>query len=84
MENVNETKEVKQEPVMTIGVVANCNKLNIRKKPDPEADIVGVVDAGTKLSINESGSTEDFYKVRTMSGPAMFGFCMKDYVEVRG
>ena len=82
MENVNETKEVKQEPVMTIGVVANCNKLNIRKKPDFNADVVGMVDVGTVLTINVTGSTEDFYKVRTKSG--MFGFCMKEFVEVRG
>ena len=82
MENVNETKEVKQEPVMTIGVVANCNKLNIRKKPDPEADIVGVVDAGTILTINSAKSTEEFFSVRTKSG--MFGFCMKEFVTVRG
>lgn len=82
MENVNETKEVKQEPVVTIGVVANCNKLNIRKKPDPEADIVGVVDAGTTLTINSAKSTEEFFSVRTKSG--MFGFCMKEFVTVRG
>ena len=82
MENVNETKEVKQEPVMTIGVVANCNKLNIRKKPDFNADVVGMVDVGTALTINVTGSTEDFYKVRTKSG--MFGFCIKEFVEIRG
>ena len=85
MENINEfkeTKEIKQEPVMTMGVVKNCDKLNIRKKPDFNADVVGMVDVGTALTINVTGSTEDFYKVRTKSG--MFGFCMKEFVEVRG
>ena len=85
MENINEvkeTKEIKQEPVMTMGVVINCDKLNIRKKPDFNADVVGMVDVGTVLTIDVTGSTEDFYKVRIKSG--MFGFCMKEFVEVRG
>ena len=78
MENINEvkeTKEIKQEPVMTMGVVINCDKLNIRKKPDFNSDVVGMVDVGTALTIDVTGSTEDFYKVRTKSG--MFAFCMK-------
>ena len=79
MEN---TKEVKQEPMIKSAVVVNCNKLNIRKRPFTDADIIGIISKDTNLTVNEAASTEDFYKVKTENG--MFGYCMKKYVDIRG
>lgn len=81
VETIEEPK-AKPQPVVKfpIGHVANCAKLNIRKAPDKNSMVITVVDAGAELTINPNGSTEEWYKVRTIDGAK--GFCMKDYVAV--
>lgn len=70
------------EPVVTTktGVVVDCLKLNVREAPDPQAEIVCVIDASTNLMIDEAESTEEFYKVCTESGAE--GFCMKKFIKI--
>ena len=67
-----------------IGVVANCTRLNIRKKAvktnKPE-DVVCVVNAGAKLTIDEAKSNKNWYKVTTEDGKE--GFCMKEFVTIK-
>lgn len=65
----------------TIGVVVNCTKLNVREQPSAGADIVCVLVALDEVQIDEDESTEDFYKVCTVSG--LEGFCMKKYIVIR-
>ena len=74
-EAVTDTEEVKQ----VIGVVHNCEKLNIRKKPDKDADVLCTLNSGTEVLINDAN--EDFYSVVTESG--IDGYCMKQYVKVK-
>lgn len=62
------------------GVVTNCNKLIVRKKPDRNSGILSVINEGTTVSINTNGGTNDFYKV-TVNG--VTGFCMKDYIKTK-
>lgn len=62
------------------GLVVDCFKLNVRVAPYPDADILTVIDASTNFIVDESESTEDFYKVCTESGAE--GYCMKQYVRV--
>lgn len=78
MEEVVE--EVKPADPMTIGVVVDCVKLNVREAPSSKAPVVCVVNASMNLMIFESESTEDFYKVCTESGAE--GFCMKKFIEI--
>ena len=70
---ISEVKEV-------IGVVANCAKLNVREKATTNADIVCELTAGSEVMIDESKSTNDFYKICTASG--VEGFCMKKFITV--
>ena len=66
------------EPV--IGRVVRCAKLNVRKDPDADAEILGTIPAGAEVMIDESESTDDFYNACAASG--FEGFCMKQFVEV--
>lgn len=62
------------------GLVTNCLKLNVRKKPNKESQVLVVVDAGTEVIIDLNRSTRNWYNVRTESGVS--GFCMSEYVNV--
>ena len=74
-----EPKAETSKPV--IGVVANCIRLNVRKDPSLEADIVCTIPCLTELEVNEKDSTDDFYKVITPDNVS--GFCMKKFIVIR-
>ena len=77
-----EAEPAAQEPEpQKLGVVINCNNLNIRKHPDLNSDIICAIKRSTEVMIDDSEYTEDFYKICTVSG--IEGFCMKQYIEVR-
>jgi uncharacterized protein YgiM (DUF1202 family) len=71
-----------EEPVVesVVGVVFDCSKLNVRKYPYTYADVRCVIKAGDKVTVDEDGSTDLFYKVKTESG--VDGYCMRQYIEV--
>lgn len=79
-----ETPEVVEAVKVVLGVVANCSRLNIRKKAvktnKPE-DVVCIVNAGAKLTIDEDKSNKNWYKVTTEDGKE--GFCMKEFVTIK-
>ena len=62
------------------GKVNNCNKLNIRKLPSRDAEIVSELIEGSEVMIDEKESTALFYKICTEHG--IDGYCMKDYITV--
>ena len=77
--SVQELKIV--EPVKEVkGVVINCARLNVRKDPEPKAEILCTVDANHELMIDEADSTEDFYKVYTAAG--IEGYCVKYFIAI--
>lgn len=77
--SVQELKIV--EPVKEVkGVVINCARLNVRKDPEPKAEILCTVDANHELMIDEVNSTEDFYKVYTAAG--IEGYCVKYFIAI--
>lgn len=69
--------EVAPAPEPVIGTVANCTKLNIRKNPNPNAQVICVIDKGAQVLIIPEESTEEWYKV-DIGGQE--GFCMKKYM----
>ena len=70
------------EKKVTIGVVANCEKLNVRTNPHPNAAIDLVITKGTEVEI--TGSNGDFYSVRKGTVTEGFnGWCMKKYISVK-
>lgn len=75
--DVEEVDEMVEE---TIGVVANCLRLNVREKPSKEANIICVIQLGSEVKIDEIESTDEFYKVCTETG--VEGFCMKQYITI--
>ena len=69
IDEVDEIEDVVDEPEeddvadVLIGTVSGCQKLNVRFKPNPKSDIVCEIDNNTEVMIDESGSTNEFYKV---------------------
>lgn len=64
-----------------IGVVTDCLRLNVRKEPDADAEVVAIIDALSQVTVDLENSTELFCKVRTAAG--IEGFCMKKYIQLR-
>ena len=62
------------------GKVNNCKKLNIRKLPSRDAEIVSELVEGSEVMIDEKESTALFYKICTEHG--IEGYCMKDFIKV--
>ena len=74
--------EKKPEKKVKIGVVVNCEKLNVRNNPSPTAAIELVISKGTEVEI--TGSNGDFYSVRKGTITEGFnGWCMKKYISVK-
>lgn len=78
---IDETTESIETVKTRIGVVYNCEKLNIRRSASKHSDVVAVVDVGSELLIDSIRSTHDFYKVCTASG--IEGYCMSEFVFVK-
>lgn len=72
---------VVEEPKPVFGVVSGCAKLNIRKSPSPNGNVICTVNENTKLMIILEESTAEWYKVCNSAG--LNGFCMKKYVTVK-
>ena len=62
------------------GVVVDCSRLNVRAKPRTEAEVVCIIDRGSKVIIDDEKSTLSFYKVCTEVGAE--GYCMKQFINV--
>lgn len=73
----NEQKEEK-----VIGVVCNCDKLNVRKKPNVKSEVAAIIGKGVEVEIINSDSTEDFYSVRGIN-QFVNGYCMKKYISIK-
>lgn len=76
-----ETQEV---PQIVSGTVANCAKLNVRTNPSLNADVVTVINAGEKVTIDVTKSNRDWLRVSVDNGNWGFnGYCMKKYVTTK-
>ena len=81
VEMVVETVETMTLPETVVGVVANCNKLNVRVAPDATADVACVLNAGTEIEVNVTDSTDEWFSVCTAAG--IEGYCMRKFVNTR-
>lgn len=75
---VEETKEEVEEETLGIGVVTDCLKLNVRKQPSKDAEVLKTIDALTEVVILKE--VNDFYEVALKTGES--GYCMKKYIAV--
>lgn len=62
-----------------MGTVFGCNKLNIRNQPSLNGSIVCEVACGGTVIIDETASTEAWYRVCAENGAE--GFCMRKFIR---
>ena len=72
-------EQPKPESKQLTGNVAGCAKLNVRKEPNKDAEILAVINEGAEVVINKIKSTMDFYSVCTAAG--IDGYCMKKFIK---
>lgn len=77
----DENEDTPKSKDIKIGTVVDCVKLNVRKEPVAGAEIVCEIDSQTELMIDESESTDDFFKVCMAS--EIEGFCMRKFIAVQ-
>ena len=71
-------------PEAVIGVVVNCEKLNIREDANKSAEVLCVINKGEEVEIDEEDSTDDFYSViyGKTKEVSVYGYCMKQYIKI--
>lgn len=68
-------------PPAPMNGVVTAGKLNIRKLPSPNGEVVAQVAQNTTLQIDTEASTAEWYKVYTPAG--IDGYCMKKFVTIK-
>ncbi len=63
------------------GTVTECLRLNIRRKPSKDAEIIAIAGCLDKVKIDPDASTDEWYAVCTVAGAE--GFCMKKFIAIR-
>lgn len=66
------------DEILGIGVVTDCLKLNVRKQPSKDAEVLKIIDALTEVVILKE--VNDFYEVALKTGES--GYCMKKYIAI--
>lgn len=82
-EPVDQPVEEAPKKETKVGIVANCEKLNLRRSPLKDSDGANVITEllpGVAVVIDEDESTPNFYKVTTETG--LDGYCMKQFIEL--
>ena len=83
-EPVDQPVEESAKKESKVGIVANCEKLNLRRSPLKDsggANIITELLPGVAVVIDEGESTPNFYKVITEDG--LEGYCMRQFIEVK-
>lgn len=75
-----EVQEPATPTTLVEGIVANCVKLNVRKKPDAKAAVVAILDRDEKVTVDTANSTDGWFKVAF--GSVKEAYCMKDYIKI--
>ena len=83
VEPVDQPVEEAPKKETKVGIVANCEKLNLRRSPLKDSDGANIITEllpGVAVVIDEDESTPNFYKVTTETG--LDGYCMKQFIEL--
>lgn len=65
--------------VLKAGTVTNCSRLNIRKEPSLEAEILRVINKGDDIEILDESTVNGWIPVLLSDGTK--GYTMKDYIN---
>lgn len=78
---VKEVEEVKvAAPEKQKEGVVNCSKLNVRKEPNKESEVLSIIDENKVVKILDD-SDKVFYKV--MISENIEGYCMKKFINIK-
>lgn len=75
--------EVTEEPktdTFLDGIVHNCVKLNVRKNPSIDSDVIAVLNEQDKIKVKDVDTISDWYFIQLPNGKE--GFSMKKYVAI--
>lgn len=78
-ENIEEVVPSIEDLVLK-GVV-NTSRLNVRKQPTKDSEVIQIITRDSEVEIGLDGETDTFYHVRTKSG--VEGYCMKEFIDVK-
>lgn len=76
---VDEAVSIETETVS--GVVTDCLRLNVRKEPSSDGEVLTIIDTLSEVVVDVASSSDEFYKICTAAG--IEGFCMKKYIALR-
>ena len=83
-EPVNENnEEEKKETIVRAQGYVNAAKLNVRREPNKDADVLTVISQGAGVGIDLTKSTEDFYCVEVViNSEVVSAYCMKQFITI--
>lgn len=76
---MNEKKDT--APNKKVGVVSNCRNLRVRKTPNKNSEVITYVSEGTKVEIDDTKTSDEFYKIRTSDD--VVGYCMRNFITIQ-
>lgn len=79
-EVVSEVTEESKTDTFLDGIVHNCVKLNVRKNPSIDSDVITVLNEHDKIKVKDVDVLSDWYFIQLPNGKE--GFSMKKYVAV--
>ena len=79
-EVVPEATEEPNTDTFLDGIVHNCVKLNVRKNPSTDSDVIAVLNEQDKIKVKDVDTLSDWYFIQLPNGKE--GFSMKKYVAV--
>lgn len=74
----DEVQQPAESKTYDTGSVTGCGKLRVRSEPRLGDNVICELDQGTKVMIDRSESTFDYYKIYTEAG--IEGYCQKPYI----
>lgn len=74
-------EEISEQEKAVQGFVSGCKRLNVRKEPNINSEVVCVIDDGTEVLVVKSNSTNEWFEVVAANGEK--GYCMKKYIKTK-
>lgn len=87
--NQNDESETKDDEEVAIhskvATVTGCKRLNVRKGPSKDSEVLCIIDKDTELTVDEAAiTTDDFIKVIVnYNNNLVEGYCMKQFIIIK-
>ena len=76
----SEVREEQKTDTFLDGIVHNCVKLNVRKNPSIDSDVIAVLNEQDQIKVKDVDTISDWYFIQLPNGEE--GFSMKKYIAV--